>query len=461
MRPALPDHAAVVIAGAGIAGVAAAYHLTVTYGVRDVVLIDERPPLSLTSDKSTEAYRNWWPGPDDAMIRLMERSIDWLEQWTEASGNRFLLNRRGYVYAAADPARAAALIASAEQTAAMGAGPLRVHTRADATYRPTAAEGYHDQPTGADLLLHPELIRRHFGYLNPQTAVILHARRCGWFSGQQLGMWLLEQAQAHGARLCVGRVVGVETKGGRVDGVRVAAEGQEFAVRAERFVNAAGPFLKPVGALTGAELPVFSERHLKLSFRDHLGIVPRHAPLLIWEDPQRLPWTEAERAWLAESAEDRHLLELFPPGVHARPEGGGGSQTVLMLWAYHVEPVAECFPLPEEPLFPDLVLRGMTTLIPGLAAYHNGLPAPWIDGGYYTKTADNRPLVGPLALPGAYVLGALSGFGLMAAAAVGELLAQHIVGSPLPAYAAAFHPDRFADPAYRERLAQWGDTAQL
>ena len=49
----------VVICGAGIAGVAAAYHLAVRRGVRDVVLVDERPPLTLTSDKSAECYRNW------------------------------------------------------------------------------------------------------------------------------------------------------------------------------------------------------------------------------------------------------------------------------------------------------------------------------------------------------------------------------------------------------------------
>ena len=61
----------VVICGAGIAGVSAAYVLSVRFGIRNVVLIDDRAPLTLTSDKSTEAYRNWWPGPDDAMIRMM------------------------------------------------------------------------------------------------------------------------------------------------------------------------------------------------------------------------------------------------------------------------------------------------------------------------------------------------------------------------------------------------------
>jgi len=69
----------VVICGAGIAGIAAAYELAVNAGVRNVLLVDERAPLTLTSDKSTEAYRNWWPGPDDAMVRLMNRSIDKLE----------------------------------------------------------------------------------------------------------------------------------------------------------------------------------------------------------------------------------------------------------------------------------------------------------------------------------------------------------------------------------------------
>ena len=67
--------AEVVICGAGIAGIAAAYHLAVRRGVRGVVLVDEGAPLSLTSDKSTECYRNWWPGPGDDMVALMNRSI--------------------------------------------------------------------------------------------------------------------------------------------------------------------------------------------------------------------------------------------------------------------------------------------------------------------------------------------------------------------------------------------------
>jgi glycine/D-amino acid oxidase-like deaminating enzyme len=55
----MPDR--VVIIGAGIAGVAVAHCLSGRDGVGEVLLVDPRPPLTLTSDKSTECYRNWWP----------------------------------------------------------------------------------------------------------------------------------------------------------------------------------------------------------------------------------------------------------------------------------------------------------------------------------------------------------------------------------------------------------------
>jgi len=46
--------AEVVVLGAGIGGIAAAHELAVVRGVRDVVIVDDRPPLTVTSDKSTE-----------------------------------------------------------------------------------------------------------------------------------------------------------------------------------------------------------------------------------------------------------------------------------------------------------------------------------------------------------------------------------------------------------------------
>ena len=87
--------AEVVIVGAGIAGVSAAFHLAVRQGTKRVVIVDAGDPLGLTSDKSTECYRNWWPGPGDAMVAFMNRSIDLLERHERESHGRLRLNRRG------------------------------------------------------------------------------------------------------------------------------------------------------------------------------------------------------------------------------------------------------------------------------------------------------------------------------------------------------------------------------
>jgi glycine/D-amino acid oxidase-like deaminating enzyme len=112
-------------------------------------------------------------------------------------------------------------------------------------------------------------------------------------------------------------------------------------------------------------------------------------------------------------------------------------------------------------MFPEIVLRGLTRLIPGLRTYVGRAPRPVVDGGYYTKTRENRPLIGPTSMPGAYVIGALSGYGLMAACGAAELLAAHVLGRALPEMAPAFLPSRYADPDYARRFARFGDTGQL
>ena len=452
-----------VICGAGIAGIATAYHLAVKQGLTGVVLVDQGAPLSLTSDKSTEAYRNWWPGPGDTMVRFMNRSIDLLEEVARASDNRIQLNRRGYLYATADPARVADLRAAAEEAAGLGAGPLRIHDGSPAAeaYQPAQAHGFASPLDGADLLLDQALIRQHFPYLAPNTVAVLHARRCGWFSAQQLGMYLLEQAREHGAQLVRGAVTGVDVRDGRVRAVQIDQDGQPLTIETPRFIDAAGPFVGHVARLLGVELPVFSERHIKIAFNEHLQAVPRDAPMLIWADPVTLPWSDEEREALAEDPESAWMLGQLPVGVHCRPEGHTGGSVLLILWNFHLDPVEPTFPIAVEDEYPELALRGMSAMVPGLARYFDRAPKPYIDGGYYTKTPENRPLIGPLPVAGAYVVGALSGYGLMAACAAGELLAAYIAGAPLPSYAPALALARYGDPAYQQQLAQWGDSGQL
>ena len=110
---------------------------------------------------------------------------------------------------------------------------------------------------------------------------------------------------------------------------------------------------------------------------------------------------------------------------------------------------------------PNLTLSRMSRGIPALTAYVPRLPRGVVDGGYYLKTRENRPLIGPLPVHGAFVLGALSGYGLMAAAGSGEILAAHLVGEEPPSYARAFLLERYDDPVYQALLENWGTTGQL
>jgi glycine/D-amino acid oxidase-like deaminating enzyme len=134
---------------------------------------------------------------------------------------------------------------------------------------------------------------------------------------------------------------------------------------------------------------------------------------------------------------------------------------VLILWTYDIDPVPVKFPITYDPHYPEIALRGLSRMLPALEAYFDRPPKPWLDGGYYTKTAENRPLVGPLDVDGAWVIGALSGYGLMAGPASGELLSKHITGTPLPEYASWFLLERYQDPGYQQLLEKWGDSGQL
>jgi len=449
-----------VICGAGIAGISAAYHLAVRHGLQDIVLVDERPPLSLTSDKSTECYRNWWSGPGDAMVALMNRSIDLMEAYASQSGNIFHLNRRGYLYLTANPGKIAEFEQAAEEPSKLGAGSLRIHRglHGDPEYIPATAEGYRLFPSGADLLLDPNLIQKHFPYLSKTVVAALHARRAGWFSAQQLGMYLFEEARAHGVEVIQARVMDVNVSGGRVESVELS---NSDVISTRNFVNAAGPFAKQVGAMLGLDLPIFTELHLKVAFRDVQGAVPREAPLLIWSDSQTLPWNDDERAFLDEDENTRWLLNEMPPGAHTRPEGGHNSDIMLLLWEYQTQNMLPIIPPPLDDMYPEIALRGMAAMLPRIEAYFERMPQPMLDGGYYTKTPENRPLIGPLTVEGAYIIGALSGYGLMSACGAGDLLAAHITGSQLPTYAPAFSLDRYQDPKYQAYLKNWPKDGQL
>lgn len=398
----------IAIVGAGIAGVSAAYQLSVRHGIEEVVLIDPRPPLSLTSDKSTECYRNWWP--NKPMVGLMNRSIDILDELS--SETDFGLNRNGYLFVTGEEATFSAMARQVDEIEELGA-------RAE--------------------LLDIDDLRSGYGFMTDRTRGGVRVERAGWFRAHDLGRWLLDRSRDAGTRLVTEAVTGI-------DGTNVRLA-DDTTITSSSVIIAAGPHSRQVAATAGVDLPLFSELHLKVAFKDHFGVIPRDAPMTIWSDPQTIDWSAEERDGLKKAGRDE-LLEEMPVYCHFRPEGGEESPYILALWEYHNQRVDPTWPLPEDPLYPEVVLRGLTTMVPGLDAYADRLPESSVDGGYYTKTVENRPLLGPSGVKGVHLLAGLSGFGVMAAAGAADLVARHITDSNLPEYSDAFLLSRYDDPAY-------------
>jgi glycine/D-amino acid oxidase-like deaminating enzyme len=424
----MTSKAEVVVLGAGIAGIAAAYHLSVKRGIKRVVIVDEREPMTLTSDKGTQGYRNWWPGPDDTMLKLVSRSIDLMEDSATRSGNAFRMNRRGYLFATATESKASELEATARQVSSYGMGELRIH-KSRGAYMPHRAEGFADAPTGADLLLGDEA-RHAFPWLAADTIAALHIRRAGWVNGIAMGNWLLAKALGAGATFVRDKVTTIAALGGTVKGV-VLSSGD--SIQTERVVIAAGPALPSVLKSMDLELPIFHELHSKVTMRDRGRTVPRDAPFVIWTDP----------------------VGSLPGGVHARPVDLAHGDELYLIWTYETDKRPYKWPPKFDENYKATCLEGCHRMVPAMKAYGADTPGT-VDGGYYCKTPENRPLVGPLPVPGAFVCGALSGSGLMAAHALGELAAQHVVGEKLPDYARWFLPARYDDPAYQALMKEWG-----
>lgn len=446
-----PRSADIVICGAGMAGAAAAYHLAVRHGAKRVVLIDEREPITLTSDKGTQAYRNWFGGPGDAMVRFMNRSIDLLEALAEESGNAFDLQRRGYLFVTGNSAHVEKFRASGLENEALGAGTLREHPGA-LPYHPAPAHSWKEQPTGADLITDRALMRDHFPYVTDRAAGMLHVRRAGSLDAPKLGEYLLARARDAGVVIVRDRMTAVESSNGGISGVALASGD---SIRTGILVLTPGPLLQDAGRMLGIELRVSLELHGKLTLQDHLGVIPRDSPMTIWSDPVELEWSPGERERLFASPDGQRLTSPMPSGIHVRPRDDGRPNTIFLIWTYHLEPEVFAWPPQFDANYGEAVIRALAHMIPGMRAYFGKATEAYVDGGYYCKTPENRPLVGPLEVRGAYVAAALSGYGIMASQAAGDLVAAHVMGSDLPTYERWFRPDRYENPEYRDLLGSW------
>src|SRR4051812_36494202 len=171
----------VAVVGAGSVGIAVAYYLVREHGLRDVVLVDARDPLSLTSAQSGENYRNWWPHP--VMTAFTDHSITLMEALDEASGGRLRMTRGGYALATRRSSPDD-LIAELHRGYGDAPGAIRIRDSAQGYRAPTRVP-WTEAPGGVDVLLDRQLIRCTFPAYARDIAAVIHIRRAGSIDAQQ------------------------------------------------------------------------------------------------------------------------------------------------------------------------------------------------------------------------------------------------------------------------------------
>jgi glycine/D-amino acid oxidase-like deaminating enzyme len=443
------EHVEVAVIGAGSIGIAVAYYLVTRHRVRRVAVIDPRDPMSLTSAQSGENYRNGWPHP--VMTAFTDHSIALMEALDAQSGGRLAMTRGGYALVSRRE-RPADLIEGLHRGYGAGAQRIRIHDTAQTDYQPPRRTPWTQAPDGVDVLLDRTLIRRTFPSYAPDVASVIHIRRAGSISAQQMGQLMLETIREAGASVRRAAVQGIAA--GSAFELDLAARDGTQRLRADRIVNAAGPFLHDIGAMLGEHLPVRCVYQQKIAFEDRAGAIPRDLPFTIDLDGGAIAWTGEEREVLAGDPATRHLLDPMPGGIHCRPDGAVDGTWIKLGWAYNTRASDPHGAEPIDPHFPDLLLRAASRLHPKLAAYVGRLPrGAHHYGGYYTMTAENWPLIGRLQSPGAFVAGALSGYGSMAACATGYTCAAWVMEAELPEYAGPLSPARHADGTLMAELA--------
>ena len=185
-------------------------------------------------------------------------------------------------------------------------------------------------------------------------------------------------------------------------------------IRAERVVICAGAWSRPLGTMAEIDVPVAPyRRHIFVT--KPFGGITRETPMTV----------------------DARTTFYF------HPEGDG----LLLGMSDPAEP--QSFRTDVDWDFLDHLVEHATARFPTLEEAE--IMTGW--AGLYEVTPDHQALIGPSTMPGLWLACGFSGHGFMQAPAVGELLADMMLGRPPAVDLHALRPGRFAEGDYVEERA--------
>ncbi|QKX06745.1 FAD-binding oxidoreductase [Aquimarina sp. TRL1] len=399
----------ITICGAGIAGVATAYYLLQKSINLEVLLIDKQQPLSFTTSKSGENFRDYWP--QECMRLLCNRSIALMESLLETHGEAsFEMKKTGYQFVS--------------------------HHRDAPIFD---ASGKNHAKNHVQLLTDQKEIKNRHSYLDSGIEKVVTIVNAGAIDVYAMGSLLIKEIKKKGGVFYSGEIQRIVKTRGTYD---IHLDTNEV-IATDKIIIAAGPFINHIAAMLGMSFPISNTMQHKFVIPDPYHCIPEDMPFTIYADAQHLSWTDEEKRFFSAEEQFKWLLQKFPGGLHIKPDGGG---RIKMGWAFQTRKEHPHWtPQYTFSHFPNVVLKGASRFIPALSEYENQLPTPLTQySGYYTRTEENWPLIGPTERTNVFVVGALAGFGTMTACGAGELCANHVLGeTSLPVYSDYFHPSRY------------------
>jgi sarcosine oxidase subunit beta len=366
------ERADVVVIGAGIMGLAIAYHLA-RLGTKSVTVLDKSYLCGGASGRNGGGVRAQWSS--EANVRLMQESIRLCREFANEMKINVWFRQGGYLFLARSEEIRRSLEKSVEVQNGCGLGTRMLTPKEAKKVVPELdASGLVAASYNAD-----------DGVVFPWPFVWGFAQ-----AAQKLGVRISTFTE----------VVGFRTQGSRIEAVltKPASGGEEGgrAIATSKVVNAAGAWSPEIARMLGVLLPNKPHRHEICS-------------------------TEPLKPWLKPLVAELEGGLYFSQSTRGEIVGGIGQ-----------ERVPEGLNQDSSHAFLGLYARALTRACPVLGRVK--VLRQW--AGCYDLTPDHNPIVGPVdEVQGFYQASGFMGHGFMMAPIVGKLIAQYIVEEvPLPMF---------------------------
>jgi len=353
--------AGAVVIGGGVNGAAVAYNL-LKEGMKKVVLCEKETFCNGSTGRCGAGVREQWG--QDGNCRLAQASIDIFEHLAEELGydRDIEFKQKGYL-----------ILAHTENEWSQFQKNVKLQNSLGIPSRLLSPDEAREVvPSLNTQGMFGATYNRRDGHANP-----FHVTRAYLMAAERLGADVNFFTEVTGIGISGGKVVSVATTKGEIETPVV--------------VNAAGPWAKPVGAMAGVDLPLFTQRHQILATE----------PVGRLLDPMVMSFSIG--IYCQQTPHGSLVMGIGDP---REPKGYDTGHS----WQFLHE-----------------MARIITRLLPALKEVR--VVRQW--SGLYTVTPDAHPILGGVpGLDGYYQAVGFSGHGFMLAPIVGKIIAQLATGKP-------------------------------